>query len=332
MSGNQLAKRTENTLSAIINSDSMKKQWALVLPKCLTPDRLARVALTQLRKNPKLGKCTQESFLGAMMKCAELGLEPNGRDAHLVPYGAECTMIPDYKGLVRLVRRDADVKDVQVFTVRENDTFKWTPDGIEHTFGLRSPRGEVIGCYTKISWMNGTTSYGEPMTRDEAETIRNASPSGKSGPWVTWFTEMWKKSAIKRDSKMWPLSPETQDAIAAADEGVELNAGGISIESPIAGMKPADEVVEEPVPMFSAEEQEPESQETEESPEGLTPVEKLNKPACVAEIKLHEGAVYYAGVLDELNLPPNVEMKDCPVDLLRDIVSEMRRQQEGMGA
>jgi len=34
---------------------------------------------------------------------------------------------------------------------------------------------------------------------DEAETIRNASPSGKSGPWVTWFTEMWKKSAIKRD-------------------------------------------------------------------------------------------------------------------------------------
>ena len=38
------------------------------------------------------------------------------------------------------------------------------------------------------------------------------------GPWVTDFVEMWKKSAIRRDSKMWPLTPETFDAITSDDD------------------------------------------------------------------------------------------------------------------
>ena len=335
---NMLAKKGKSDLVSIIQSDSMKKQWALVLPKCLTADRLARVALTQLRKTPKLAQCTPESFLGSMMKCAETGLEPNGRDAHLIPYGNECTFIADYKGLVRLCRRDPSVKDVQVFTVRENDDFTWSPEGITHTFSLKKDRGDVVACYTKISWENGSVSYGEPMTREEAEAIRNRSKAGKSGPWVTDFNEMWKKTVVRRDSKMWPLSPETMDAVSA-----DMDADGIEISpapydddgkqhAPVADdlekpdLPPAADVVEEEEDEIPVGDGKPE-EKAEEAGDGLTPVEDMLKPSCVAEIKLHKNQPYYADVLAK-HIATGFEPKDCPPSALRDCVADLRAASE----
>ncbi|MDK4605734.1 recombinase RecT, partial [Kingella kingae] len=59
------------------------------LPKHLTADRLARIATTEIRRVPALGTCSPESFLGAIMQCGQLGLEPsNGLgQAYLIPFG-----------------------------------------------------------------------------------------------------------------------------------------------------------------------------------------------------------------------------------------------------
>ncbi|NKV63713.1 hypothetical protein GS924_06770 [Rhodococcus hoagii] len=54
----------------------MKPELQRALPKHMDPDRMARIALTVLRQTPKLNECKPESFLGALMTAAQVGLEP----------------------------------------------------------------------------------------------------------------------------------------------------------------------------------------------------------------------------------------------------------------
>ena len=56
------------------------------------------------------------------------------------------------------------------------------------------------------------------MTLAEVDAIRKRSRSGTSGPWVTDFDEMAKKTAIRRHSKRLTLSPEFADALEKDDD------------------------------------------------------------------------------------------------------------------
>ena len=83
-----------------------KTQMEDALPRHMTPDRMARIALTQLRVNPKLFNCTVQSFYGSLMAASQLGLEPgvNGQ-CYLIPYGNVCTLVPGWRGYMDLVGR-----------------------------------------------------------------------------------------------------------------------------------------------------------------------------------------------------------------------------------
>jgi len=221
----QLAK-PEQGIRQILSGDNFRSQVAKVLPTHMTPDRFIRVALTALTRTPKLLDCTKESLLRCMMDLSASGLEPDGRHAHLIPYGKECTLVIDYKGIVAIVRRDPAVVDVQCFTIRENDSATWNNGVINHTFRIGKPRGEVIATYTKITWADGRVSTGEPFEKEDAERSRKSSKSGNAGPWKDHYTEMWKKSNIRRDSKMWSLMPEVLDAIDNDDGQEERVATG----------------------------------------------------------------------------------------------------------
>ena len=68
-------------LQDLISSDKFKEQIALALPKHLTPDRMARVALTTVLKTPKLAECDPASVLQALLTCSQPGIAPDGRRA-----------------------------------------------------------------------------------------------------------------------------------------------------------------------------------------------------------------------------------------------------------
>ena len=86
--------------------DKLKPQLALALPKHLTADRMARLALTAFSTTPKLQKCTTESIAASVMTAGQLGLEPGVNGAgFLIPYKDRCTFVPGWKGLVDLVAR-----------------------------------------------------------------------------------------------------------------------------------------------------------------------------------------------------------------------------------
>lgn len=86
--------------------DKFKPQLSLALPKHLTADRMARLALTAFSTTPALQKCDPRSIAAAVMTAGQLGLEigVNGQ-GFLVPYGSTCTFVPGWKGLQDLVNR-----------------------------------------------------------------------------------------------------------------------------------------------------------------------------------------------------------------------------------
>ncbi|MEG0064734.1 MAG: recombinase RecT [Pseudomonas sp.] len=86
--------------------DSLKGQLALALPKHLTADRMARLALTAFSSSTQMQRCTHKSIAASIMTAAQLGLEPGVNGAgYLIPYKDTCTFVPGWKGLVDLVSR-----------------------------------------------------------------------------------------------------------------------------------------------------------------------------------------------------------------------------------
>lgn len=212
------------TIREHLSGEAFKQTIAGILPKHCTPERMARTAITALTRTPALQKCTPQSFFDCMMQLSQWGLEPDGRHAHLIPYGERCTLVIDYKGLIQLAMRSGTVKRIHADVVCENDLFEVDLGLItKHIIDYKKPRGEVYAAYCIIETLNGVKC--EVMTVDELTAIRDRSPAWKNWierkktcPWVTDENEMRKKTVFKRASKWIELSAEIRDAIAAEDE------------------------------------------------------------------------------------------------------------------
>ena len=206
---NSVAKPVD--IRTLIGGESMKKQFALALPKICTPERFVRVALTALNKNPKIANCTKESLLSCLMTCAELGIEPDSRRAHLIPYGNSCTLIIDYKGKVELAMRSGMIANIHADKICENDIFEYNKGIVEkHTIDFKADRGKTYAFYCVVRFKDGTEKS-EVMTLKEIQAIKARSKAGNSGPWITDFDEMAKKTVFHRVSKWIPQSPELRD-------------------------------------------------------------------------------------------------------------------------
>jgi recombination protein RecT len=123
-------------------------------------------------------------------------------------------LIVDYKGLVALARRSGEIADIHADVVCRNDRFRYsfgTNGTLEHEPNL-DDRGPVRAAYSFAKLKDGSSSY-EVMSIQEIEAIRNRSKAGKSGPWVTDWNEMAKKTVFRRHSKWLPVSSEFQEAI-----------------------------------------------------------------------------------------------------------------------
>lgn len=201
-----------------LQSDLLKTQVSQALPKHITPDRFMRIAMTAVQKQPKLMNCSQASLFTALITCSELGIEPDGRRAHLIPYKDQCQLIIDYKGLVELVMRSGEVSKIHADVVCENDDFEVNMGEITaHKIDYRKPRGEAYAVYSVVTLKDGNTKA-EVMTRDEVEKIRKSSKAANNGPWVEHWNEMAKKTVFRRLSKWLPLSPELKENLAKDDD------------------------------------------------------------------------------------------------------------------
>ena len=186
------------------------------LPSVMTPERFTRITMSALSANPKLQECSPQSFLGAMMTAAQLGLEPNTPlgQAYLIPFRnhgrMECQFQLGYKGLIDLAYRSGEVSIIQAHTVCENDEFQYEL-GLDPTLRhipAKKNRGTPVAYYAMFKTKDGGYGF-QVMTLDEINAhARKYSKSFGNGPWQTNFDEMAKKTVLKKVLKYAPLKSD----------------------------------------------------------------------------------------------------------------------------
>jgi len=229
----ELTKKFSNLRSML---ERGKGQLELAMAKHLDPDRMIRLALTAATRNPKLFECTQESIGLSLLTASQLGIEPNGRDGHLVPYGKQCQFIPDYKGLIKLAYRNPRVQSFHATAVRTNDEFDFqygTESYIRHRPALSNP-GELVCAYAICKLKDAEAQF--VVMGKEAIEKRKAKAMTKN-VWEAWPDEMWAKTAIKSLSKFVPLGGEFEKAVEH-DSQIE---GGETLNVAFAGISGSDD-------------------------------------------------------------------------------------------
>lgn len=186
------------------------------LPSVMTPERFTRITMSALSANSKLQECTPQSFLGAMMTAAQLGLEPNTPlgQAYLIPcrnHGRmECQFQFGYKGLIDLAYRSGEVSIIQAHTVCENDDFTYElglDPKLRH-IPAKSNRGKPIAYYAMFKTKDDGYGFQVMSLEEVTAHAKKYSKSFGSGPWQTNFDEMAKKTVLKKVLKYAPLKSD----------------------------------------------------------------------------------------------------------------------------
>lgn len=228
----------KKTLRDHLESPAFLEQIAKALPKHMKPERMARVAITAMTRTPLLNDCTPESFCKCLLDLSALGLEPDGRRAHLIPFRDNrndtvvCTLIVDYKGLAELAYNSGVVSYLHADVIREGDLFEFSkgelrqhvPWFMRRDADKPSESGPVFAAYALARLKDGSEKV-DVLSLEELNAIRDASQGykqalkyGKPTPWTTNETEMQKKTAFRRLTKWLPLSPEIRDRLEVEDE------------------------------------------------------------------------------------------------------------------
>lgn len=235
-SNNALTKREHyKNLGELLAAN--KKRIAAVLPKHvgLDPERMLKLALTSIQKNPTLLEATPTSFLAAFMQSAQLGLEPDGLlgQAYLIPYRnkkkgvTEINFQIGYQGLMELARRSDRIANIIPRIVHEHDEFEYhfglEKDHLKHIPTEKPDPGKPTHVYCIVRLKDGSVQYEVwPAAKVEAHRKRHSRASSE-GPWVTHWEQMAMKTLIIQVLKYCPKSVELSKAIALE----ELAAAGV---------------------------------------------------------------------------------------------------------
>ncbi len=261
---------------------SKKGHLAQLVPKHLTVERLLMVAMTTINKTPKLAKCTTASLLKAVMDAGQLGLEPNGIHAYLIPYWNsksscyEAQFQVGYRGLMQIARRAGDI-NFSAEVVYENDHFDYAlglEDRLEH-IPCMTNRGEMVAAYAIAKFGKGEYAF-KIMFAEDILKIKSVV-MGKSktyyGPWKDHEEAMWKKTVLKQLCKLLPESVEMQTATAIDDQNsfqdsfptdeeiieIKTNEKADDLKQRLNDMKSADDPQTQEGPPPYTEEQTPEA-------------------------------------------------------------------------
>lgn len=245
----------KQSLAEAARPESMKdliegsaKELEKALPAHMNAERIMRIALTCIRLNPELSKCTPQSFMGALFTAAQIGIEPVAGRAYLLPFNnnrkkpdgtwhtvKECQFVLGYRGLIDLFYRHEKTIDLNWGIVREKDFFEYqlgTNAFLTHK-PAKSDRGSIVGYWAAANLVNGGRPF-HYMTAEEC--IEHGKKHSKtynkkkgewfeSSPWVTETEAMCLKTVLTQGAKLWPISIELQRAIGADETSRDFRRG-----------------------------------------------------------------------------------------------------------
>lgn len=191
-----------------------------------------------LEGNEKLRGCSKESIVNAVINVARCGitLNPVLKLAYLVPRANKCVLDFSYMGLVKVLKDNNCIKDIQAIIVYEDEKFEESNSPViapvhEKKYAKTEDEQKkriCKGVYSQVLLPDNTVIYTPFMPYWEILKTEKVSPASSTNysPWKTWREEMIKKSKIKRDFKT--LISGNPDAKLAAtleleEQNLEMN-------------------------------------------------------------------------------------------------------------
>jgi len=260
-------------IKARLESDSLKEMIEGSLPSSIDATSWINSALTHVGSDKDLLIATPTSTIAAILEAATLGVRFEGplgeaylearnnkkKDERGKEYWEKITQLQvQYRGLMKLARRDPSVRKIEAIIVHEHDYFKHqlgTNLFLDHTWDVRQPRGKMVAVYAAIRYHDGFYDFGQPypieavynhrnnvladknirveIAKDGTEIFwkrwKNDEPekvlspaSMRRTPWITYFPAMAQKTAIRWSAKFWELSPDFERAaglVSLAESG-----------------------------------------------------------------------------------------------------------------
>lgn len=204
--------------------EARQLEFKAALPAHIPAERFVRVVMTACQQTPELVFVDRRSLFTSCMKCAQDGLLPDGREAALVIYkdrnrGPIAQYLVMIAGIRKKVRNSGEIATWDAQVVHENDAFEFELGDdpfIKHRPAL-SDRGKPIAAYSICTLKSGEKSR-EVMSIADINAIRARSRAKDTGPWVTDYDEMARKTVAKRHSKVLPMSSDLDDLLRRDDD------------------------------------------------------------------------------------------------------------------
>jgi recombination protein RecT len=239
-------KEQPKAMAELINASA--KELGRALQDQMRGDRFARIALTNIRLNPKLLQCTPESFLGALFTAAALDLEPIAGRAYLIPFNnnrkkpdgswhkvMECQFVMGYKGVADLFYRHEKALMLNWGVVKEGDDFSYaygTEAYLRHR-PAKDPNAAVTGYWVMAELRGGSKPF---MYMSADECMAHGREHSKTydkkkgdfyddSPWKTNPESMCLKTVLIQLAKVLPLSVEVARALEADETSREFRKG-----------------------------------------------------------------------------------------------------------
>jgi recombination protein RecT len=202
---------------------AFREQLKMALPTHISPEKFERVCTTAVQANPSLldpQKVERRSLFGALVRAAQDGLLPDGREGAIVPFKGKAQWMPMVAGIMVKVRRSGEIATWDAFPVYEKDEFDYLLGDrpqIHHRPFLDGDPGQVVGAYSVVTFKDGTVSK-DYLPRWRIEKARNQNPVGKNSlMWTTFYEEGAVKTVIRHHAKRLPQSTDIE-AIFERDE------------------------------------------------------------------------------------------------------------------
>jgi phage RecT family recombinase len=202
-----------------IRGEKTLAQIQSVLPDNVPVSRFVRAAITAVTENPDLVDVDRNSLFLGLVKCAQDGLLPDGREAALIPFndrkrGRIATYIPMIGGFRKIAGEHG--WSIETAVVREKDVFEFErgsePRVIHRQPKLGVERGAMVGAYA-IGRHRSMPTQIVVLDAGEVEKIKATSRALNFGPWKDWEPQMWEKTAGRKLFKQLPLGERETERI-----------------------------------------------------------------------------------------------------------------------
>jgi phage RecT family recombinase len=222
----EVAARTQaNEIVEWMRSDERRNQIGMALPETVSLDRFERLTATALLANPEILKAERASLYLAILKAAQAGLVPDGKQGAIVVFGNKASFMPMIGGVRDTLAEYGWTLATSVIYAADEFAIDVAEGRVTH----RQPRpgvdrGAAEGAYAQAVHRDGRR-MAEMMTVAEINYVRDKSARSKN-VWNDWWTRMAEKTVGHRLAKKLPLAEAERDRIARiVNEDFEPGAG-----------------------------------------------------------------------------------------------------------